>query len=69
MTVTLSAEQLEQVKGAEVTTGAGQQVGGVVGIYLDESRGEPEWALVNTPGSASATPSCRCGRRPSREGP
>lgn len=47
--MTLSAEQLEQVKGAEVTTSDGQQVGGVEGIYLDEPSREPEWALVNTP--------------------
>jgi sporulation protein YlmC with PRC-barrel domain len=48
-TVSLSTEQLEQVKGAEVTTSDGQQVGVVEGIYLDETSGLPEWALVNTP--------------------
>jgi hypothetical protein len=66
--MTLATEELEQVKGAEVTTGDGHQVGVVEAIYLDESSREPEWALVNTP-SASATPLCRCGRRPWREGP
>jgi sporulation protein YlmC with PRC-barrel domain len=49
MTMTLSAEQLEQVKGAEVITSDGHQVGVVEGIYLDETSREPEWALVNTP--------------------
>jgi len=49
MTVTLSAEQLEQVKSANVTTSDGHQVGVVEGIYLDETSREPEWALVNTP--------------------
>jgi sporulation protein YlmC with PRC-barrel domain len=48
-TMSLSTEQLEQVKGAEVTTSDGQQVGVVEGIYLDETSGQPEWALVNTP--------------------
>lgn len=47
--MTLSAEQLEQVKGADVTSGDGHPVGTVEGIYLDESTREPEWALVNTP--------------------
>ena len=47
--MTLSAEQLEQVKGADVISGDGQPVGTVEGIYLDESTREPEWALVNTP--------------------
>jgi sporulation protein YlmC with PRC-barrel domain len=46
--MTLSAEQLEQVKGADVTSGDGHPVGTVEGIYLDESTREPEWALVNT---------------------
>jgi sporulation protein YlmC with PRC-barrel domain len=48
-TMPLSTEQLEQVKGAAVTTSDGQQVGVVEGIYLDETSGQPEWALVNTP--------------------
>jgi hypothetical protein len=47
--MTLSAEQLEQAKGADVTSGDGHPVGTVEGIYLDESTGEPEWALVRTP--------------------
>jgi sporulation protein YlmC with PRC-barrel domain len=47
--MSLSTEQLEQVKGAAVTTSDGQQVGVVEGIYLDETSGQPEWALVNTP--------------------
>lgn len=47
--MTLSAEQLEQAKGADVTSGDGHPVGTVEGIYLDESTREPEWALVNTP--------------------
>jgi len=47
--MTLSAEQLDQVKGADVTTDDGHAVGPVEGIYLDESTREPEWALVNTP--------------------
>jgi sporulation protein YlmC with PRC-barrel domain len=47
--MSLSTEQLEQVKGAEVTTSDGQQVGVVEGIHLDETSGQPEWALVNTP--------------------
>jgi sporulation protein YlmC with PRC-barrel domain len=49
MAMTLNAEQLDQVKGAEVTTSDGHQVGVVEGIYLDETSREPEWALVNTP--------------------
>jgi sporulation protein YlmC with PRC-barrel domain len=47
--MTLSAEQLEQVKGAEVISGDSRPVGTVEGIYLDESTREPEWALVDTP--------------------
>jgi sporulation protein YlmC with PRC-barrel domain len=47
--MTLSAEELEQVKGEDVISGDGQPVGTVEGIYLDESTREPEWALVNTP--------------------
>jgi PRC-barrel domain len=47
--MTLSTEQLEPVKGAEVTSGDGQSAGTVEGIYLDESTRDPEWALVNTP--------------------
>ena len=47
--MTLNAEQLDQVKGAEVTTSGGHQVGVVEAIYLDETSREPEWALVNTP--------------------
>ena len=38
-----------RLKGAEVTTSDGHQVGVVEGIYLDETSHEPEWALVNTP--------------------
>jgi sporulation protein YlmC with PRC-barrel domain len=47
--MTLSAEQLDQLKGADVTSSDGQPVGEVEGIYLDETSGEPEWALVKTP--------------------
>jgi PRC-barrel domain len=47
--MTLSVEQLEPAKGADVTSGDGHPVGTVEGIYLDESTREPEWALVNTP--------------------
>lgn len=47
--MTLSAEQLEPVKGVEVASGDGHPAGTVEGIYLDESTRDPEWALVNTP--------------------
>jgi hypothetical protein len=47
--MTLSAEELEHVKDAEVISGDGQPVGTVEGIYLDESTRGPEWALINTP--------------------
>jgi hypothetical protein len=48
--MTLSAEQLDQVKDADVTTEDGHAVGPVEGIYLDESTRGPEWALVDTLG-------------------
>ena len=64
--MTLTAEQLDQVKGAEVTTSDGHQVGVVEAIYLDETSREPEWAPVNTPWGDPALQPLR--HRSSRQG-
>ena len=44
----LSSERVDEIDGADVLTSDGQTVGTVEGIYFDERRREPKWAVVKT---------------------
>jgi uncharacterized protein (TIGR02271 family) len=46
--MTMSTENVAQLRGADVIDASGDKVGAVEEIYLDQDTGQPEWALVKT---------------------
>lgn len=44
----LGQNQIDQVQGAEAYDSAGEKIGKVGQIYLDDLSGQPAWATVNT---------------------